>query len=52
MENKVKSIYDIQDKAFDRTVSLTKDKLKSVVNTVILCGQQNIPLRGHRDDSK
>ena len=23
----------------------------SILKTVIFCGQQNIPLRGHRDDS-
>ena len=52
MENKIKSIYEIQDKAFDRIVSVNRGKLKSIVNTAILCRQQNIPLMGHRDDSK
>ena len=25
--------------------------LKSILDTIVLCGQQNFPLRGHRDDS-
>ena len=25
--------------------------LKSIISTIILCGRQNIPLRGHRDNS-
>ena len=24
--------------------------LKSIIETVVLCGKQNLPLRGHRDD--
>ena len=27
-------------------------KLKSVLKTIILCGQQNFSLQGHRDDSR
>ena len=29
-----------------------RSKLSSIVKTVIFCGQQNISLRGHRDDSR
>ena len=25
--------------------------LKSIVKAIIFCGKQNVPLRGHRDDS-
>ena len=25
--------------------------LRAIISTIILCGKQNIPLRGHRDDS-
>ena len=28
-----------------------REKMKSIVKTVIFCGQNNIPLRGKRDDS-
>lgn len=35
-----------------RIVKENRAKLTSIVKTVIFCGQQNIPLRGHRDDSK
>lgn len=27
-----------------------RDRLRPIVSTIILCGRQNIPLRGHRDD--
>jgi hypothetical protein len=26
------------------------ERLKPIIKTIILCGKQNIPLRGHRDD--
>ena len=51
MEHKVMPVDKMHDVAFDRTVSQTREKLESIVTTVILCGRQNIPLRGHRDDS-
>ncbi|KAL4154140.1 hypothetical protein QTP88_001973 [Uroleucon formosanum] len=31
-------------------VKENRDRLRSIVSTIILCGRQNIPLRGHRDD--
>ena len=33
-------------------IAKNREKLKSILKTIILCGKQNIPLRGHRDDSK
>ena len=33
-------------------VTLNRDKLKPIVDVIILCGKQNIALRGHRDDAK
>lgn len=33
------------------TVELNRQKLRSIIKTVVLCGKQNIALRGHRDDS-
>ena len=29
-----------------------RERLRSIVGAIILCGRQNIPLRGHWDDSK
>lgn len=34
-----------------RQIELNRTKLKSIVKTIVLCGKQNLPLRGHRDDS-
>ena len=33
------------------TVELDRQKLRSIIKTVVLCGKQNMALRGHRDDS-
>ena len=33
------------------TVELNRQKLRSIIKTVVLCGMQNIVLRGHRDES-
>lgn len=33
-------------------IEQSRQKLQSIVSTVLFCGMQNIPLRGHRDDSK
>lgn len=35
-----------------RIIKENRAKLTSILKTVILCGQQNFPLRGHRDDSR
>ena len=32
-------------------INKNREKLKSILSSVVLCGKQNIPLRGHRDDS-
>ena len=32
------------------TIAKNKQKLKSIVETILLCGRQEIALRGHRDD--
>lgn len=31
-------------------VAENRDRLRPIIKTIILCGHQNIPLRGHRDD--
>ena len=51
MENKESSIKVKCDTAVLRQVELNRKKLLPIVEAIILCGRQNIPLRGHRDDS-
>ena len=33
-------------------VAENRDRLRPIIKTIILCGRQNIPLRGHRDDGQ
>ena len=51
MENKESSIKIKCDTAVLRQVELNRKKLVPIVEAIILCGRQNISLRGHRDDS-
>lgn len=37
------------DEAAKQVVASNRKKLHSIVETIVLCGHQNIPLRGHRD---
>ena len=44
---------DIQSQLDDMStaeVTENRKKMRSIVETIILCGRQNIPLRGHRDN--
>ena len=52
MKGKGKSILEIQGQIVDGIVSKNRKKIESIAKTVLLCARQNIPLRGHRDDSK
>jgi len=36
---------------YRNTVKLKRQKLQSIIKTVVLCGKQNIALQGHHDDS-
>ena len=38
--------------AVAQQVQQNRELLKSIINTVIFCGKQNVALRGHRDDRK
>ncbi len=50
MENKALSI-DTQLNSMSRKhIAENRLKLKSIVETIILCGRQGMPLRGHHDD--
>lgn len=51
MTNAQPSIAHQIDLASQQQIASNRVKLQSIVETVILCGRQNIPLRGHRDSS-
>ena len=38
-------------RAVANKVAENRQKLGSIVKTIVLCGRQNIPLRGHRDSA-
>ena len=40
------------DQAAQERVRQNRLKLKSIIKSVIFCGKQNIPFRGHRDDAR
>ena len=49
MNGKQDSISVQLNNAAKDLVAMNRKKLQSIVDTIILCGRQNIPLRGHRD---
>ena len=51
MENRTTSITLQYDGLVSKQVEINRKKLLPIVEAVILCGRQNIPLRGHRDDA-
>lgn len=52
MENKKDPINRQLNNEVAICVAQNRSILKSIVETVIFCARQNIPLRGHRDDAK
>lgn len=50
-EGKMLSISEQLSDIHRNTVELNRQKLRSIIKTVVLCGKQNMALRGHRDDS-
>ena len=38
------------DKRIQNEISENRARLKPIIETIMFCGKQNIPLRGHRDD--
>ena len=52
MEQSTLPIHDQLQSAVCLQIKRNRDKLISVLKTVVLCGKQNISFRGHRDDSK
>ncbi|XP_065654497.1 52 kDa repressor of the inhibitor of the protein kinase-like [Hydra vulgaris] len=51
MEQKINFIDLNLNKVVDEQVKKNREILKLIVLAIIMCGKQNIPLRGHRDDS-
>ena len=52
MENKSLPVHQFAYKGLQNRIRQNREKLKPILKTVILCGQENIPLRGHRGDSQ
>ena len=52
MERKTKSVIELSNQSAAEQIEKNREVLTSVVKTVLLCGKQNIALRGHRDDSQ
>ena len=49
-EGKMLSISEQLSDIHRNTVELNRQKLRSIIKTVVLCGKQNMALRGHRDE--
>ena len=49
MRNEQPSIRRQLSEATAKRIATNHQKLRSIVETIVLCGRQNIPLRGHRD---
>ena len=52
MERKTTSIHHQLDQGMTRPIQQNREKMSSILKTIIFCGKQNIPLRGHRDGSQ
>ena len=48
----VADVRNLQDKARRQSIIKHQEKMKSVVDTLLFCGRQNLPLRGHRDSGR
>ena len=49
MSNQQPSIQIRLNRALAERVAINRQKLESIMKTVVLCGRQNIAMRGHRD---
>ncbi|XP_063800287.1 52 kDa repressor of the inhibitor of the protein kinase-like [Pseudophryne corroboree] len=50
MDGKISSIEALADSAIRRRIESNRQKLIPIIKTILFCGMNNIPLRGHRDD--
>ena len=51
MERDIVSIVELANSVQKQRTENNRMKLKSILKTIILCGQQDFALRDHRDDS-
>ena len=51
MSGQQPSIQQRLSKSLADRIAYNQQKLKSIFSTIVLCGRQNIPLRGHRDSA-
>ena len=51
LKNRKLRIDECFDSVMQRNVEANRKKLLPIIETILLCGRQNIPLRGHRDDA-
>lgn len=51
MKKEQPSIRTHLSEALVQQIATNRQKLRSIVETILLCGRQNIPLRGHRDSN-
>ena len=51
MTNVQPSIRHRLDEKAQQQIDANRKKIQAIIETIILCGRQNIPLRGHRDSS-
>ena len=42
----------VANKVAQERIKKNREKLNVILDTIVLCGQQDFPLRGHRDESK
>ena len=52
IEQRTTDIQTFIDKAMNERIKANRTVLKSICKCVLLCGKQNLPIRGHRDDAK
>ena len=52
MERDIVSTDELANSVRKQRIESNRMKLKSILKTIIPCGQQNVALRGHKDDSR
>ena len=52
MEGIKAPVHKLAHRGRQKLIHENRQKLKSIVKTIVLCGPENISLRSHRDDSK
>ena len=52
IENKALPVDKVSITGLQSKISENRAKLKPIFKTIIFCGHENIPLRGHRDDTE